>query len=141
MKLLFILAWLLPLSIQAAPSESLESFTCTSTEGFEVVGQKQECLDERYQSWQRNGCYEVTITKDSYVLFEEEMVRNIPFYLELRQKFYSMYVWNENEWAMRSFILEFQPIRGQKHVRFEFDHRENPQGSFQKIRGFCQEVK
>lgn len=139
-KLIFLIVSLLSLSTYAAPDQNLESFSCTSEEGISVIGEKMQCRDPRYIEWQQNGCYHVVVSRGEEILFEEEMVRSVPFYLELRQKFYSMYVWGKDEWAMRSFIVQFEADRGEQFPYFQFDHHESSRAPFEKIKGSCSVV-
>lgn len=138
---LSLLFFFTSLTSYADPVQSLESFRCVSfDQNYKIEGQKSDCQDSRYQKWQKNGCYSVRVFDANGLAFYEEMVRSVSFQLEIQQKFYSMYVWDAQEWATRSFILEFDPREGFDGILFQFDHRKSSQGAFKSIKGVCPEV-
>ncbi|GAB4013979.1 MAG: hypothetical protein Fur0010_11340 [Bdellovibrio sp.] len=137
MKIGILLALLMPAIAFSAPIQKLSEFTCSANGGgFTLKGVEQNCQDSRYQRWQYSGCYGITIN-DNGKEFNYEMVRSVPWHLEVQQRFYSMYVWDKDEWAMQGFILEFEPRASGNENRFEFDTRNNNRAPFKRTRGTC----
>lgn len=95
------------------------------------------CQDSRYQIWEKNGCY-LLETEINGQRRQIEMVRNLRFELEEQQGFYSMYTYDQNEWILEGFIVEFEADGDHPHPRMRFDYRDRHPQKFTSIFGYCQ---
>ncbi len=124
------------LSFSLFASENVDYFRCQSGE-VSIFGKKQDCEDPRYVHWQKNGCYLVKVDSPENS-FEIEMVRNIRYELEERQKFYSFFTYDEKEYVLEGLLMEIKSLLPINQVpRMRFDQRENNKQKFKSIHGLC----
>jgi hypothetical protein len=133
LKIIFLL-FLTPYIFAA---ENLDHVGCTSFDKtITITIDKVDCQDERYQLWQKNGCYNL-ITEIQGKPIEIEMVRNLMFHHEKHQGFYSMYTYDENEWILEGFIVEFEATDDRQYPRMRFDYRDHSKQKFKSVYGEC----
>lgn len=132
-----MVSFLFSFSVLAAPGPDFERYDCVAWDGeIRIEAVKETCQDERYQTWNPNGCYQIKVFEQGTLLYQKEFLRDFT-HRETQQGFYSLYDYDEDTWIQNGMIIRLEPDTD-KSNQYRLDKRGNSRTQMEILsRGQC----